>query len=154
MRTVCLVLTQIYKKLPGVIDLKLSVYCQEKWVAKVPPRWIAKVWSLGRVVKTFHLGKGMFFGVHLPRTFLFKSRKMKVLSEYLCKGRDGCGDTGETVCWFCKFWGSRSHLILIIRVVGVNKETEQKLSGKNTWQIWWCDWAPWEMAIQMDQKRQ
>ena len=32
----------------------------------------------------------------------------------------------------CKAPGSRSHLILIIRVVGVNKETEQKLSGKNT----------------------
>ena len=60
MRTVCLVLTQIYKKLPDVIDSKLSVYCQEKSVAKVPPRWIAKVWSLGRVVKTFYLGKGMF----------------------------------------------------------------------------------------------
>ena len=36
----------------------------------------------------------------------------------------------------CGAPGSRSHLILIIRVVGVNKETEQKLSGKNTRRSW------------------
>ena len=50
------------------------------------------------MVKTFYLGDVCFIGVQLPRTFLFESRKMKVLSEYLCKERDVCGDTGETVC--------------------------------------------------------
>ncbi|CAL1139795.1 unnamed protein product [Cladocopium goreaui] len=44
---------------------------------------------------------------------------------------------------------SRSHLILIIRVVGVNKETEQKLSGK----ILLCDLAGSERLKKSDVRR-
>ena len=54
-----------------------------------------KPWKSG---KDILFGERYVFGVQLQRTFLFESRQIKVLSEYLCKERDVCGDTGETVC--------------------------------------------------------